>query len=377
MAKVIINDLAKSYGPVRVLEGFSLTIEDGEFVALVGPSGCGKSTILKLLAGLDTLDNGSILIGDREVTHEAPGDRDIAMVFQSYALYPHLSVQGNMEFGLRMHGVAKSERVRRVKETADILGLGPLLARYPAALSGGQRQRVALGRAMVRQPRAFFMDEPLSNLDAKLRVHMRAEISAMHKRVGVTTLYVTHDQTEAMTMADRIVVMHNGVVQQIASPQEMFDNPSNIFVAGFIGTPSMNFMRAKLTRNGDRFSAGVFGNDLPLPVATDAISEQVGEDVILGIRPEYFSPHENDLTALNIVPSLIERLGSEKLIHFPTHAQNPIHAPREILGADEGSPEIIARLSTEVDIVEGERFQLGVAPRHVFLFHPDTGQRIR
>lgn len=231
MANISIRNVSKSYGALNVLRPFSLEIENGEFVVLVGPSGCGKSTMLKILAGLEPASEGQIFIGDREVTDLAPGDRDIAMVFQNYALYPHLTVRQNIGFGLKMRGTDRQEIDRRVDDAARILEVTPYLDRKPKDLSGGQRQRVALGRAIVRQPQAFLMDEPLSNLDAKLRVHMRAEIGALHKRIGVTTVYVTHDQVEAMTMADRVVIMQGGIIQQIAAPDELFNNPANLFVA--------------------------------------------------------------------------------------------------------------------------------------------------
>lgn len=277
MAGISIQNVYKDYGALNVLKEFSLEIADGEFVVLVGPSGCGKSTMLKILAGLEPASGGKITIGDRDVTDLAPGDRDIAMVFQNYALYPHLTVGQNIGFGLKMRGMLKAEIDKRVREAAKILAVDHLLDRRPKALSGGQRQRVALGRAIVREPRAFLMDEPLSNLDAKLRVHTRAEISALHKRIGVTTVYVTHDQIEAMTMADRVVIMRDGVIQQIADPDTLFAEPANLFVAGFIGSPGMNFLRArieagKLTLFGQTFNA--------------AVGVGAGE-FIVGIRPEH------------------------------------------------------------------------------------------
>ncbi|MFN6984678.1 MAG: ABC transporter ATP-binding protein, partial [Rhizobium oryzihabitans] len=263
MANISIRNVSKSYGALNVLRPFSLEIENGEFVVLVGPSGCGKSTMLKILAGLEPASEGQIFIGDREVTDLAPGDRDIAMVFQNYALYPHLTVRQNIGFGLKMRGTDRQEIDRRVDDAARILEVTPYLDRKPKDLSGGQRQRVALGRAIVRQPQAFLMDEPLSNLDAKLRVHMRAEIGALHKRIGVTTVYVTHDQVEAMTMADRVVIMQGGIIQQIAAPDELFNNPANLFVAGFIGSPGMNFLNTDI-RDG---TLTLFGQKVSLPGA--------------------------------------------------------------------------------------------------------------
>ena len=270
MAGIRIENVRKSYGSITVVKDFSLDVADGEFVVLVGPSGCGKSTMLKILAGLEPASAGRVLIGGRDVTDLAPGDRDIAMVFQNYALYPHLTVRKNMGFGLKMRGMAAAEIERRVQQAAKILAVEHLLDRRPKALSGGQRQRVALGRAIVREPQAFLMDEPLSNLDAKLRVHTRAEISALHKRLGVTTIYVTHDQIEAMTMADRIVIMRDGEIQQIADPDTMFARPANLFVASFIGSPGMNILKAIPSIEGMAASARVFGREFRLPVAARA-----------------------------------------------------------------------------------------------------------
>ena len=257
MAKVILKSVFKNYGEVKVVKDFSLEIHDREFIVFVGPSGCGKSTTLRMIAGLEEISDGEVYIGDRLVNHVAPKDRDIAMVFQNYALYPHMNVYENMAFGLKLRKFSKTEIDRRVKEAGEILGLGALLGRKPKELSGGQRQRVALGRAIVRDPAVFLMDEPLSNLDAKLRVQMRTELSKLHQRLQTTTIYVTHDQVEAMTMGDRIVVMKDGVVQQVAPPQELYDRPANIFVAGFIGSPAMNFMHGAISPDGATFDGGM------------------------------------------------------------------------------------------------------------------------
>jgi len=360
MANISIRNVSKSYGALNVLRPFSLEIEDGEFVVLVGPSGCGKSTMLKILAGLEPATEGQIFIGDREVTDLAPGDRDIAMVFQNYALYPHLTVRQNIGFGLKMRGTDKAEIERRVDEAARILEVTPYLDRRPKDLSGGQRQRVALGRAIVRQPQAFLMDEPLSNLDAKLRVHMRAEIGALHKRIGVTTVYVTHDQVEAMTMADRVVIMQGGVIQQIAAPDELFNNPANLFVAGFIGSPGMNFLDAQL--HGGRLH--VFGQDIALPQA----AKREGS-VIVGLRPEHLTLGEAPVT-FSVRPSLIESLGSEKYIYFS------MEGARSTDSEDSPSKGLIARVSHSGSLNKADDLKLGFDPSQLYLFDSKTGERL-
>ncbi|KKB11297.1 sugar ABC transporter ATP-binding protein [Devosia geojensis] len=298
MASVSINNAEKYYGAFHALKGVSVDIADGEFVILVGPSGCGKSTLLRMIAGLEDITEGEIEIGDRVVNDLAPKQRDIAMVFQNYALYPHMSVAQNMAFSLRLKGVPKEEITAKVKRAADILGLENLLDRQPRQLSGGQRQRVAMGRAIVRDPAVFLFDEPLSNLDAKLRVQMRAEIKELHQRLRTTTIYVTHDQIEAMTMADKIVVMHDGVIEQIGSPLELYDRPTNIFVASFIGSPSMNLLKGEVTGQGFRLADGTI-----LPVACPH-----SDAVTYGIRPEHLQLDDNGLP-LEI--SVIEPTGSE------------------------------------------------------------------
>src|SRR5512136_418963 len=287
MAGVTYNQVSKKFGDVVAVNDLNLKIEDKEFMVLVGPSGCGKTTALRCLAGLEEITDGEILIGDRVVNDVAPKDRDIAMVFQSYALYPHMSVYDNMAFGLRLRKTPKDEINRRVQEAATILGIEGLLDRKPKQLSGGQRQRVALGRAIVREPKVFLFDEPLSNLDAKLRVETRANISKLHQRLGTTFIYVTHDQTEAMTMGTRIAVLKDGLLQQMDSPQALYDRPGNIFVAGFIGSPAMNFFDVKLKSSDGKLviDGGSFNLEVP-PDRVKPLQSYVGKDLVLGIRPE-------------------------------------------------------------------------------------------
>src|ERR1700719_3216676 len=285
MASVAIRDVRKAFGAIEVIHGVDVLIADGEFVVLVGPSGCGKSTLLRMIAGLENITSGEIRIGERVVNRVPPKARDIAMVFQNYALYPHMTVAANMGFSLMLRGAPKAEIEQRVGGAADILGLGPLLGRYPRQLSGGQRQRVAMGRAIVRDPQVFLFDEPLSNLDAKLRVAMRTEIKELHQRLKTTTIYVTHDQIEAMTLADRIVVMHDGLVEQIGAPLELYDRPQNLFVAGFIGSPAMNFLYGKVRHNGATELEGPQAVRLPL-AGISASADQ--RPAIYGVRPEHF-----------------------------------------------------------------------------------------
>ncbi|MBV8323361.1 MAG: sn-glycerol-3-phosphate ABC transporter ATP-binding protein UgpC, partial [Hyphomicrobiales bacterium] len=281
MASVAIRDVRKAFGALEIIHGVDILIDDGEFVVLVGPSGCGKSTLLRMIAGLENITSGEIRIGERVVNRVPPKERDIAMVFQNYALYPHMTVAANMGFSLMLRGAPKAEIEQRVSGAADILGLGPLLGRYPRQLSGGQRQRVAMGRAIVRDPQVFLFDEPLSNLDAKLRVAMRTEIKELHQRLKTTTIYVTHDQIEAMTLADRIVVMHDGLVEQIGAPLELYDRPQNLFVAGFIGSPAMNFLPGRIAEGG--VVALEDGASLPAPAGAGS----AGRAVTVGLRPEH------------------------------------------------------------------------------------------
>src|SRR5215471_10611060 len=285
MSSVSIRDVRKSVGNFEVLHGVTIPIEDGEFVVLVGPSGCGKSTLLRMLAGLENITSGTISIGERVVNNVQPKERDIAMVFQNYALYPHMTVADNMGYSLKLRGAKAGEIKKGVKRAAEILALTPLLDRYPRQLSGGQRQRVAMGRAIVRDPQVFLFDEPLSNLDAKLRVAMRTEIKELHQRLKTTTVYVTHDQIEAMTMADRIVVMHDGLVEQIGAPLELYDRPQNLFVAGFIGSPAMNFLNGTIRANGRLEFVGP--SQVRLPVAAPSAAAD-GRPAIYGVRPEHF-----------------------------------------------------------------------------------------
>ncbi|GAB4384680.1 ABC transporter ATP-binding protein [Albidovulum sp.] len=315
MAGVRLEGIVKAYGAVEVVHGIDLEVQEKEFVVLVGPSGCGKSTTLRMIAGLEEISAGHLTIDGRVMNRVAPKDRDVAMVFQNYALYPHLNVADNIAFGLRIRRESKERIASSVAEVAEILGLTPYLDRRPADLSGGQRQRVAMGRAIVRRPKVFLFDEPLSNLDAKLRTQMRAEIKRLHKRLGVTSIYVTHDQVEAMTLADRIVVMHDGRIEQIGAPMELFLNPANTFVASFLGSPPMNMVKARIASGDGAPSAEFNGQRLrlqPLP----ALGNAVGREVILGIRPEFVSIAEADQPdRVAIEVDLVETLGSEALIH--------------------------------------------------------------
>ncbi len=351
MAEVEIRNVRKAYGAVKVIHGVSFDIADGEFVILVGPSGCGKSTLLRMIAGLENISGGQIAIGKRVVNAIPPKDRDIAMVFQNYALYPHMTVAENMGFSLVMKGVQKSEIAKRVADAAAILDLDALLARYPRELSGGQRQRVAMGRAIVRDPQVFLFDEPLSNLDAKLRVQMRTEIKALHQRLRTTTVYVTHDQVEAMTMADRIVVMHKGVVEQIGTPLELYDRPANRFVAGFIGSPAMNLLDGGI---GD----GNFVSDkgLTLPVEVRGRGDK-GRAVSYGIRPEHFQIAD---TGVPVRVSLVEPTGSETQVMVESETGETMSCVfRDRFTAPPGSTIRIAPL-----------------PNLVHLFDSQTGARI-
>lgn len=308
MATVEIRGVKKAYGATPVIHGVDVNIEDGEFVVLVGPSGCGKSTLLRMIAGLEDISGGEIRIGERVVNNMPPKDRDIAMVFQNYALYPHMTVAENMGFSLRLHKAPKADIDTRVRAAAEILSLSPLLERYPRQLSGGQRQRVAMGRAIVRDPQVFLFDEPLSNLDAKLRVQMRAEIKELHQRLKTTTVYVTHDQIEAMTMADKIVVMHDGIVEQIGAPLDLYDKPANQFVAGFIGSPSMNFLQGRVRLDGlPRFE---LPDGMVLPFVPSATVAD-GQPAVFGVRPEHMQVDPEGVPATVLVT---EPTGAEILV---------------------------------------------------------------
>ncbi|PDT00531.1 ABC transporter ATP-binding protein [Rhizobium chutanense] len=353
MAGVQFADVRKSFGVHPVIKGVDIDIADGEFVILVGPSGCGKSTLLRMLAGLENISGGEIKIGGRVVNTLPPKDRDIAMVFQNYALYPHMTVEQNMGFSLMLNKAPKAEAEKRVKYAAGILGLDKLLDRYPRQLSGGQRQRVAMGRAIVRDPEVFLFDEPLSNLDAKLRVAMRAEIKELHQRLKTTTVYVTHDQIEAMTMADKIVVMHDGIVEQIGSPLELYDKPANLFVGGFIGSPAMNMIRGRL----DPEDAGQFvaANGTRLPVANPPASA-IGRDLVYGLRPEYISLDPNGVPAEIVV---IEPTGYE------TH-----------LTVRLGGSDVSCVFRERVNARPGEAIRVAIDASHVHLFDAEGGQRL-
>lgn len=334
MSSLLIKDLRKSYGTVEVLKNINLEAESGEFVALVGPSGCGKSTLLSIIAGLESVTSGEVRIEDKVVNNEAPKDRDIAMVFQSYALYPTMTVRQNMTFGMECRNIDKATQKETVARVASLLQIEPLLDRKPGQLSGGQRQRVAMGRALVRDPKLFLFDEPLSNLDAKLRVEMRSEIKKLHQNVGRTTVYVTHDQIEAMTLATRIAVMHQGVLQQYAAPKEIYERPANTFVAGFMGSPNMNFFAAKIIKTAEEVSIVLDGGDGTLLLLPEGDHKNLsnGQQVIFGVRPEHFSPAHAARAARKGNPSVIvpvsvnmdEPTGSETILMCTIAGQNAI-----------------------------------------------------
>ncbi len=322
MSSVTYKNVVKKFGDLTIIKNLNIAVEDKEFLVLVGPSGCGKTTALRLLAGLEEISDGEIIIGDRVVNDIAPKDRDIAMVFQSYALYPHLSVYDNMAFGLKLRKTPKDEIKRRVNEAAEILGITDLLLRKPRQLSGGQRQRVAVGRAIVREPKVFLFDEPLSNLDAKLRVQMRAEISKLHQRLQTTFIYVTHDQTEAMTMATRIAVINKGNLQQLDTPQNLYDYPNNLFVAGFIGSPAMNFFPAKVSVKGDKVTVDTGDFQVQIPAAHSAPYKGLdGRSVVFGIRPENihdpeFAPQNINGEKISAKVDVTELMGNETLLYL-------------------------------------------------------------
>ena len=370
MATVTLKGLYKIYpGGVQAVSDFNLDIEDKEFIVLVGPSGCGKSTTLRMVAGLEEISQGELYIGDKLMNDVAPKDRDIAMVFQSYALYPHMTVYDNMAFGLKLRKLPKEDIDRLVKEAATILGIDHLLNRKPKALSGGQRQRVALGRAIVRDPKVFLMDEPLSNLDAKLRVQMRTEIAKLHQRLQTTFIYVTHDQTEAMTMGSRIVVMKDGIIQQVDSPQNLYDNPANVFVGGFIGTPPMNFFEAKLVKEGDKVYT-VFGdNKLEIPqgrVELFNVSDIDGREVVMGIRPEDISDSPRDLaerpnSQVNAYVEVTELMGSETYLYL-------------ILSGKDAN--VVARVDSHSTSRSGDNIKVCIDMEAVHFFDKETEMSI-
>jgi multiple sugar transport system ATP-binding protein len=403
MAEIVLDGISKVYPDgTTAVSDLSIDIGDGEFIVLVGPSGCGKTTALRMVAGLESITGGTVTIGDRVVNTVPPKERDIAMVFQNYALYPHMSVYDNMAFGLKLRKLSKEEVDRRVREAAEILGLVEFLQRKPKALSGGQRQRVAMGRAIVREPQAFLMDEPLSNLDAKLRVQMRAEVSKLQDDLGVTTIYVTHDQVEAMTMGDRVAVLKKGMLQQIDAPQMLYDHPNNLFVAGFIGSPSMNMVDADLSREDGGWFV-TFGStrlrvDDSVPSERPGVRAYEGKRVIVGIRPEDMEDaavaqeiHQDRRMKVEIV--LREALGSEVLVHFAVDAPPVLtEDTRELVGAQTGpmaqtnvvveelekaaavgTSTFVARLDPRTTAAERQSLELAVDTARLHVFDPETG----
>ncbi|MBE3577152.1 MAG: sn-glycerol-3-phosphate ABC transporter ATP-binding protein UgpC [Limnochordales bacterium] len=368
MASVTLENVTKRFGNVIAVNGVTLEIKDEEFIVLVGPSGCGKSTTLRMIAGLEEVTEGNIYIGSTLVNDVPPKDRDIAMVFQNYALYPHMDVYNNMAFGLKLRKYPRAEIDRRVKEAAQMLGIENLLDRKPKQLSGGQRQRVALGRAIVREPKVFLMDEPLSNLDAKLRVQMRAELSKLHHRLRTTTIYVTHDQTEAMTMGDRIVVLRDGIVQQVGEPLEIYEHPNNVFVAGFIGTPPMNFLNCVLRREDGKYYLDGVAFKLPIPEEKAARFKNLGpyidKEVTVGIRPEDI--HDKKLTAnppeewcIKAMVDVIEPMGAETYLYLSI-----------------GEHFMTAKVDPRTDAVDGEPYEVMLDMNRIHLFDRDTEERI-
>jgi multiple sugar transport system ATP-binding protein len=401
MAEIVLDHVSKVYGAEgpSAVSDMNLSVKDGEFIVLVGPSGCGKTTALRMVAGLESITDGTIAIGDRVVNTVPPKERDIAMVFQNYALYPHMTVYDNMAFGLKLRKLAKEEIDRRVREAAKILGLDEFLERKPKALSGGQRQRVAMGRAIVREPKAFLMDEPLSNLDAKLRVQMRSEIARIQHELSTTTLYVTHDQVEAMTMGDRVAVIRKGVLQQVDSPQFLYDHPDNLFVAGFIGSPAMNMVEATLARSNGSSTIEFGGYRLGVPDDVfgmrPALKAYEGKQVVVGIRPEDMedasltpdAPPDRRITSGVI---LREALGADVLVHFMIKAPVVITEDTKELAGDvgqealeaaersaiAGESEFLARLNPRTKATMGEPIDLVVDVNRLHFFDPQTGQGI-
>ncbi|MGW0805456.1 ABC transporter ATP-binding protein [Nonomuraea sp. NPDC002799] len=397
MASIVLTNVDKIYaGGVKAVNGLNLEIKDGEFMVLVGPSGCGKSTALRMIAGLEDISGGEIAIGDKVVNHLPPKDRDIAMVFQNYALYPHMTVEENLAFGLKLRKMPKPEIAKRVNDAAKMLGLEPYLKRKPAALSGGQRQRVAMGRAIVREPQAFLMDEPLSNLDAKLRVSMRASLNTLHERLGVTTVYVTHDQVEAMTLGDRVCVLRDGLLQQVDTPQNLFDKPVNLFVAGFMGSPSMNFVTAELIRDG---GAAVTFADIKLSIPDSTFTDKpgldqyIGKKIILGIRPSDFEDalsagaNANGWATLPVKAEVTEELGSEINVLFLIDAP-PVEHKDTVAAADTGDDEEAAlplvgdkslwtaRVNARSHARPGQNIDLVLDTHNLHFFDPESGLAI-
>lgn len=364
MAKVVLEDVCKQYGPVDVVKNFSLEINDKELVVFVGPSGCGKSTTLRMVAGLEAISSGEIYIADQKVNDVAPKDRDIAMVFQNYALYPHMNVYDNMAFSLKLKKLKKAEIDQKVREAAKTLQIEHLLDRKPKALSGGQRQRVAMGRAIVREPAVFLMDEPLSNLDAKLRGTMRAEIIRLHQRLRATTIYVTHDQTEAMTMGDRIVVMKEGVIQQVGTPMNVYRNPQNLFVAGFIGNPSMNFVKATVKADGEKMYLSGDSFQIEVPGGkVGRLEKYCNKEVVFGIRPEDMHDEaivfETFNAMLHTKVEVVELLGAEIILHLKL-----------------GSQLLVARVPSRNTYQVGDQLTMALNMNHMHVFDPETEQVI-
>jgi multiple sugar transport system ATP-binding protein len=400
VAEVVLDEVTKVYADgTKAVDSLALEISDGEFMVLVGPSGCGKTTALRMVAGLEEISGGVVRIGDRVVNHVPSRDRDIAMVFQSYALYPHLSVYENIAFGLRVKKMPKQEIDRRVRNAAEILGLDPFLKRKPRALSGGQRQRVAMGRAIVREPAAFLMDEPLSNLDAKLRVQMRAEVSRLQRDLGTTTIYVTHDQVEAMTMGDRVAVMRKGELQQVADPQTLYDRPVNLFVGGFIGSPAMNMIEATIRGANGGLAVDVGEQHLKLDEETlttrPALRGYEGRTIILGIRPEELEdvslePDTPPDRRLRGLVELREALGSELMVHFTVEGtREALTDDVKELAQDAGAPPegpaleskgsgalLVGRFGARADVEEGKQVEVAVDTRSLHFFDAETSQGI-
>ena len=378
MAEIVLENVSKIFaGGVTAVDGVSLKIDSGEFLVLVGPSGCGKSTLLRMIAGLEETTEGKVTIGGTDVTELPPRDRDVAMVFQSYALYPHMSVRANLGYGLKVRKTSKAEIEKRVNSVAELLGLKPLLERRPAALSGGQRQRVAMGRAIVREPKAFLMDEPLSNLDAKLRVSMRAQLGALHARLATTTIYVTHDQIEAMTLGQRVAVMRDGKIQQVDTPQSLYAEPANLYVAAFIGSPAMNLVEAEVIDGTLRFG----GYEIPLPA--DAVPSQ--GHVVAGMRPEVFEDSafaDPSLPQLDVRVEVVEELGADTNVIFGVdEPQVEVGEIREATGDDEAIATVAGSLFTaRVDPATAARpgapLRLAVDPSRFHYFDPVTGLRL-
>jgi multiple sugar transport system ATP-binding protein len=397
VAEVVFDGVTKVYGDgTKAVDSLALDVAHGEFMVLVGPSGCGKTTALRMVAGLEEISAGVLRIGERVVNHVPSRDRDIAMVFQSYALYPHLSVYDNIAFGLKVKKMPRAEIDRRVQQAANVLGLEPFLKRKPRALSGGQRQRVAMGRAIVREPAAFLMDEPLSNLDAKLRVQMRAEVSRLQRDLGTTTIYVTHDQVEAMTMGDRVAVMRKGELQQVADPQTLYDHPVNLFVGGFIGSPAMNMVEATVTRHDGGFAVDVGEQRLALDEAALAVHPALrsyeGRPVILGIRPEDLEdaalvPETPADRRLRGMTELREALGSELVVHFTVEGTHPALTEdvKELArdagevegpGVKEGHALLVGKFGARATVEEGKPLEVAVDTRSLHFFDAETSEGI-